>query len=73
MMAPPPPIAWDVSGCEFKTPEGLPTNDHCLQRLQMHITAIHSQPGAASKLDKLRRPSISEGITEGDWAWFEDR
>ena len=70
---PPPPMACDVPGCEFKTPEGIPMYDLCIQRLQMHITANHAHSGAASKPDKLRRPSINEGITEADWVWFEDR
>ena len=32
-MAPPPPMECDVVGCGFKTPDGIPTYDQCLQRL----------------------------------------
>ena len=66
----------DVAGCGFKTPDGIPTYDQCLQRLRIHASSVHIQraaSAAASKPDKLRRPSISEGITEADWVWFEDR
>ena len=66
----------DVVGCGFKTPDGIPTYDQCLQRLQIHANSVHIQraaSAASSKPDKLRRPSISEGITEADWVWFEDR
>ena len=75
-MAPPPPMECDVPGCGFKTPDGIPTYDQCLQRLQIHANSVHIQratSAATSKPDKLRRPSISEGITEADWVWFEDR
>ena len=76
-MTPPPPMVCDVPGCEFKTPDGIPTYDQCLQRLQIHTTAIHTQRTAAaaavSKPDKLKRPNVSDGITEADWVWFEDR
>ena len=81
-MAPPPPMECDVVGCGFKTPDGIPTYDQCLQSLSLHATLAHPQPitvqqAAAApptaKPDKLRRPSISEGITEADWVWFEDR
>ena len=78
-MAPPPPIECDVPGFEFKTPEGLLTYDHCLQRLQIHASLVHANNTQSnadtnkSKPDKLKRPSVSEGITEADWVWFEDR
>ena len=76
-MAPPPPMPCSAAGCEFKTPDGIPTYDQCLQSLSLHISSAHPQQPAAApstaKPDKLRRPSISEGITEADWVWFEDR
>ena len=71
-----------VPDCMFKTPDGIPTYDQCLQSLSLHVTSVHQpaivQPAPAAapptaKPDKLRRPSISEGITEADWVWFEDR
>ena len=63
-------------GCEFKTPENIPTYEQCLQSLSLHVTAAHAvQPAAAAnpKPDKLKRPTVSDGITEADWVWFEDR
>ena len=66
-------------GCEFKTPDGIPTYDQCLQSLSLHATLAHPQPitvqqaAAASKPNKLKRPAVSDGITEADWVWFEDR
>ena len=63
-------------GCEFKTPENIPTYEQCLQSLSLHVTAAHAvQPtaAAASKPDKLKRPTVTDGVTEADWVWFEDR
>ena len=41
----------------------------------MHVTSVHvsNVQQNTSKPDKLKRPSISEGINEADWVWFEDR
>ena len=82
-MAPPPPMQCSAAGCEFKTPEGIPTYDQCLQSLSLHATLAHPQPilqqaaaaaaAPASKPDKLKRPTVSDGITEADWVWFEDK
>ena len=76
-MAPPPPMQCSAPGCEFKTPENIPTYDQCIQVLSLHVTAAHAvQPAAAaatSKPDKLKRPTLTDGITEADWVWFEDR
>ena len=63
-------------GCEFKTPENIPTYEQCLQSLSLHVTAAHAVQQAAAanpKPDKLKRPTVSDGITEADWVWFEDR
>ena len=77
-MPPPPPMECEVEGCDFKTPENLATNDQVLQRLSLHFNMKHggnNTPAQVprSKPDKLKRPSVSEGITEADWVWFEDR
>ena len=82
-MAPATPIACQYQGCTFTTPANLQTIDQTLQMLRMHIDMSHApatgqnnpQPTAQaqSKPDKLKRPTISEGITEADWVWFKDR
>ena len=62
-------------GCHFLTPENLGTNEQHLQSLSLHATLAHgnnAQPNV-SKPVKLKRPSVSEGITEADWVWFEER
>ena len=68
-MAPPPSMECSVPECAFKTPEGIPTYDQVLQCLTLHTNANHPHPAAAAanpKPDKLKRPTISDGVTEAD-------
>ena len=51
-----------------------------MKDLDMHIRCVHAISSArpqeahgAAKPDKLPRPLIGEGITESDWAHFEDK
>ena len=81
---PPQPMRCQVENCEFETAANLATFDNQFKMLELHLRMAHPQlapaPGAASsqaaggpKPDKLPRPTISEGITQTDWVWFEDR
>ena len=81
---PPPPMKCQVENCEFETAANLATFDNQFKMLELHLRMAHPQlasaPGAVSsqaaggpKPDKLPRPTISKGITQNDWVWFEDR
>ena len=82
----PPPMKCQVTECEFATAANLATFDHQFKMLELHLRMAHPQlaPAVTSappthggaggpKPDKLPRPTISEGITQTDWVWFEDR
>ena len=56
-MAPPPPMLCSAAGCEFKTPDGIPTYDQCLQSLSLHISSAHpQQPVAAAAAPPVAKP-----------------
>ena len=80
----PPPMKCQVQDCEFATAVKLATFDHQFKMLELHLRMAHPQlaavtstapttAGGGPKPDKLPRPTISKGITQTDWVWFEDR
>ena len=77
-----------VADCGYTTAVNLTTFDHHFRDLEFHLRMAHPQlaaqtaapapaatnaGGGGPKPDKLPRPTISEGITQTDWVWFEDR
>ena len=77
-----------VQDCVYSTAVNLTTFDHQFRDLEFHLRMAHPQlaaqtaapapatnnpGGGGPKPDKLPRPAISEGITQTDWVWFEDR
>ena len=79
-MSPPSQKKCYVPDCEYLTTLGIPNYDLVMKDLDMHIRCVHAISSArpqeahgAAKPDKLPRPLIGEGITESDWAHFEDK
>ena len=79
-MSPPLQKSCYVSDCEYMTTQGIPNYELVMKDLEMHIKCVHSisqekQPehNGAPKPDRLPRPTVGEGITESDWAHFEDK
>ena len=79
MMAPPPQQASSAPGCEFQTPQDMPTWQLVMNSLNQHTTVAHPQPmnNADNNISLVRpkpapiqRPEIDLGTTESEWNFF---
>ena len=73
-------------GTPYKTPEHLATIEQTQKDMESHIAAHtlllqmksqnsetkSSAPASGARADKLRRPEVSEGMTDADWEYFKD-
>ena len=81
-MAPPPQQTCTAEGCDFITPENIPTWDLVLKQLEIHQKSRHPEPvqqqqqrgggGHHAKVDKKVRPTISPQMTEEGWRFLLD-
>ena len=77
-MPAPPSQRCSVQGCEYSTPEGIPTWDMLTTHLSTHSQAAHppQQQGNAtsssSKTAKKTRPSVTNQMSEESWRFFLD-
>ena len=80
MMAPPPQQACSAPGCEFQTPQDMPTWQLVMNSLNQHTTVAHPQPinNADNNVSLVRpkpapiqRPEIDLGTTESEWNFFK--
>ena len=80
-MAPPPSQKCLVPGCEYATPENIPTWDLLTQHLLIHQQSVHPPatpnvpPGGGTshaKTAKKERPSITNQMSEEAWRFFLD-
>ena len=76
-MPPPPQQACSAPGCEFLTPENVPSWELVTQQLSIHQKTAHPDPvpqqgggGHTAKIDKKIRPSINPQMTEEGWRFF---
>ena len=81
-MPPPAPISCSAPGCEYATPENLPTYDLLTTHLQLHTNAAHPPPGAqpgagpppggqTAKVYKRSRPEATQEMSERDFRFFQ--
>ena len=68
--------------CEYKTPAGCPSYRDANEALRLHVETFHSDvlnrgpsndSGAGAKMEKLRRPTLEEDISESDWNFFKSK
>ena len=84
-MTPPPSQPCQVEGCDWSTPQNIPSYELVLQSLKMHFDMVHGlgaagdrqdnggiAAGAGVKVEKPKRPQLKDEITEADWQWFEE-
>ena len=79
-MAPPPSQSCSVPGCDYTTPENIPTWEMLTTHLNTHTQAVHPAPAQhdpapaakASKTAKKNRPSITNQMSEETWRFFLD-
>ena len=80
-MPAPTPLRCLKSGCDFVTPQ-CPTWDPMMELLRMHVNLEHPSEtppppaagaGASAKMEKIRRPTLEENISETDWNFFESK
>ena len=81
-MAPPPSQSCSVPGCDYSTPENIPTWEMLTTHLNTHTQAVHPAPAPApqptapgakgSKTAKKNRPSITNQMSEETWRFFLD-
>ena len=77
-MAPPPSMACSSPGCEFETPNSIPTYDLVIKSLELHTNAAHGNRVQSSVVNKVmtekpKRPSIVTNMTESDWIFYEHK
>ena len=73
-----------VPGCEYETPEGIPTWDILNKQLEIHQKSLHPAPvvaggggghggaGSSSKTAKKQRPDVTNQMSEESWRFFLD-
>ena len=76
-MPPPDPLQCQVPGCTYQTPANTPKWDLMFQIMQNHRQDAHPAPvqpapaaaagPAATKLERLPRPTFSLNMTEASW------
>ena len=71
--------------CDYKTPAGCPTWRDANEALRLHVDTFHNalvhrdargpnnDGGAGAKMEKLRRPTLEEDISETDWNFFKSK
>ena len=64
--------------CSYETPTGIQTYELVLKALDLHTQAVHrkstgSTQTVAVKTERPKRPSLSVGLSESDWAFFVTR
>ena len=73
-MAPPTPLKCLKSGCDWVTPQ-CPTWDPMMELMRIHVNLEHlsetppppvAGASASAKMEKIRRPTLEEDITETD-------
>ena len=80
-MSPPSVKKCYIEDCPYTTTQGLPNFELVMKDLDMHLRSVHmvaagsqsNNQGGSNKADRLPRPTISEGVTETDWAHFLDK
>ena len=76
--APPPPQPCSAPGCDYTTPENIPTWELVIKQQEIHLRskhpelAAHDQSEQKGKLDKKVRPSITPQMTEENWRFILD-
>ena len=72
-MAPPNNLTCSAPGCNYRTPDGVPTWDGMISLMNNHTQAAHTQVNAtaAPKLEKLPRPTFTLNMTESKWSFTE--
>ena len=78
MMAPPPQMECSNEECEFSTPANIPSYELVLKALELHTMSVHSSQQSqtqtvSAKTEKPKRPSLSTGLSESEWAFFLTR
>ena len=79
-MAPPPQQPCTVPGCDYQTPENIPTWDLVIRQQEIHLKSNHADHlgndggggGQKGKLDKKVCPSITPQMTEESWRFIID-
>lgn len=78
-MAPPPQQPCTVPGCDYITPENIPTWELVIKQQEIHLKSKHANHagnegggGQKGKLDKKVRPSITPQMTEESWRFIID-
>ena len=78
-MAPPPQQPCAVPGCDYVTPENIPTWELVIKQQEIHLKSKHADNlandvggGQKGKLDKKVRPSITPQMTEESWRFIID-
>lgn len=66
------PIDCPVTDCTYTTPEEASDPALIVQLLKMHDTSAHTSSTSA-KVEKVKRPSISQGGTNEEWIYFVSR
>ena len=77
-MSPPLPMLCSNEECSYETPTGIQTYELVLKALDLHTQAVHrkstgSTQTVAVKTERPKRPSLSVGLSESDWAFFVTR
>ena len=78
-MAPPPQQPCTAPGCDYVTPENIPSWELVIKQQEIHLKSKHPEPaqqnvsgGGVGKLDKKVRPSITPQMTEEGWRFLLD-
>jgi len=71
-MSPPTPMSYSNPECDFSTPPGIPTFELLLKSLELHNQSNHetTKSEISSRVEKLRRPVLTTGMSESEWTFF---
>ena len=79
-MAPPPQQPCAVPGCDYVTPENIPTWELVIKQQEIHLKSKHADTlvndgscGQKGKLDKEVCPSITPHMTEESLRFIIDK
>ena len=69
-------LSCEYEGCDWVSVKAKV--ETCIQQLQIHTTARHTQPskpsqGGLAKPEKAKRPELAAEMSDEDWAYFTSR
>ena len=78
LMTPPSPMQCSYLGCDYSTPTSIPTYEHLLKALELHVNSAHTVSRSTDhannpKVEKPKRPQVQANMSESDWVFFEHK